>query len=221
MKKIMKKNLSKIMAYFYLPLFFTLAGYAFIYFAAKPLIDTGLSVAGMMVADEVPDFSSDLNSIYTGAVLSDQQTIPLSSIQIPDYGTHYGNIRCERIGLDVPVYMGDDNAILRVGAGQFSGSFLPGFNRTILVGGHNTTFFLPLQYIQPGDRINYSTNYGEYIYEVTEAAVHNYKDTSAYDLSAETEQLILYTCYPFDSLTGSKQDRLFVYAKRLSGPDIE
>ena len=44
-------------------------------------------------------------------------------------------------------------------------------------------------------------------------------DTSAYDLSQNKEQLILFTCYPLDGV-GEKEDRLFVYADKVSGPRV-
>ncbi|MDF2568387.1 MAG: hypothetical protein K0R90_1843, partial [Oscillospiraceae bacterium] len=41
----------------------------------------------------------------------------------------------------------------------------------------------------------------------------------AYDLSQKKEQLILYTCYPFNTL-GLTSKRFFVYADKISGPQI-
>jgi sortase A len=40
-------------------------------------------------------------------------------------------------------------------------------------------------------------------------------------LSYEEEKLIMYTCYPFETLVGTKQDRLFVFADKISGPVVE
>lgn len=150
-----------------------------------------------------------------------EDTVPMSAVVLPDYGACYGKLTCDRIGLDVPVYWGDDNTILKAGAGQYIGSFLPGFNRTILLAAHNTTYFAPLEYIAAGDRITFATNYGRYVYQVTEVSVRHHEDASAYDLSREREQLVLYTCYPFEILSVRKQQRLFVYADRISGPDVK
>ena len=63
------------------------------------------------------------------------------------------------------------------------------------------------------------TNYGTYTYEVTETAVKKATDKTAYDLKATQENLVLYTCYPFDTL-GLTPDRYYVYAKYVSGPKI-
>lgn len=45
-------------------------------------------------------------------------------------------------------------------------------------------------------------------------------DRTAYDLSADYENLIMYTCYPFDAL-GLTTQRYFVYAKLVSGTPID
>ena len=47
--------------------------------------------------------------------------------------------------------------------------------------------------------------------------VKDYQDATAYDFTRTDENLIMYTCYPFDAL-GFTPDRYFVYAKYVSGP---
>ena len=73
--------------------------------------------------------------------------------------------------------------------------------------------------VQPGMEIRVTTYYGEYVYEVTETAVHEATDDTSYDFSRTDENLILYTCYPFDSL-GYTPFRFFVYADYVSGPAL-
>lgn len=208
------------MAYIYMPLIFMLAGYFTIYVAVRPIAEMAMAVGSMVVAQEAPDFSPDTASIFEEKELTERATVPVSEVVIPDYSTHYGQLSCERIGLDAPVFYGDDRGILKVGAGQYNGSFMPGFGRTILLSAHNTTYFAPLQYIEAGDEIVFTTNYGAYLYRVTETKVLHNADKTAYDLTQEKEQLVMYTCYPFEMLVGTKQQRLFVYAEKISGPDI-
>ena len=45
-------------------------------------------------------------------------------------------------------------------------------------------------------------------------------DVTAYDLAADQESLILYTCYPFDEI-GLTSQRFFVYADYTSGVVID
>ena len=63
-------------------------------------------------------------------------------------------------------------------------------------------------------------SYGDLFGKITDTKIGKATDESNYDLAqSEKEQLILYTCYPFE-LIGYKADRLFVYADKISGPTI-
>jgi sortase A len=132
-------------------------------------------------------------------------------------------LTCERIQLEVPVYWGDTTKILSAGVGQYMGSFLPGFDRSILLSAHNTSYFKPIEQIQVGDIVAYGTNYGEFQYiveEVTIMSVGEAEDMLDHLLALHEEKLIMYTCYPFQSLVGSKDKRIFVFANKLTGPRV-
>ena len=92
--------------------------------------------------------------------------------------------------------------------------------RTILLAGHNNTFFNDLQHTEAGATVTITTHYGVYTYEVTGTEILDYQDETAYDFTRTDENLILYTCYPFDAL-GFTPNRFFVYAKYLSGPVLD
>ena len=101
-----------------------------------------------------------------------------------------------------------------------SSAGLPGEGKTILLSGHNNTFFNDLQHVEEGATVTITTHYSVYTYEVTETKILDYQDSSAYDFSREDENLILYTCYPFDAM-GFTPDRFFVYARYVSGPVLD
>lgn len=211
------------MAYFYMPLIFTVVGYGVLWIATAPIINFVSNVGSMVLAQEVPEFNTELGSVFTGndGLPGEQpETVSASNVVLPVFGEEYGHISCERIGLDSPVYFGDNNDILRVGAGQYIGSFLPGYGRTIMLCAHNTTFFKPLQVIQVGDIITFKTSYGVYQYQVSRTDIRDHQDSTAYDLLQEKEELVMYTCYPFETMVGTKTDRLFVYCEKLSGPTV-
>ena len=92
--------------------------------------------------------------------------------------------------------------------------------KTILLAGHNNTFFNDLQHAEAGATVTITTHYGVYIYEVTGTEILDYQDETAYDFTRTDENLILYTCYPFDAL-GFTPNRFFVYAKYVSGPVLD
>jgi sortase A len=151
-------------------------------------------------------------------------TISIENIQFPNHGTHFANLSCARINLDAPIFWGDADDILKVGVGQYTGSFLPGFGRTILLSGHNTTYFNSLKLMEVGDVIEYSTNYGSYVYRVSNLQVLQVKEAKERlddYLSYQDETLIIYTCYPFEILSGTKMERLFVFAEKISGNHVE
>ena len=92
--------------------------------------------------------------------------------------------------------------------------------KTILLAGHNNTFFNDLQHAETGATVTITTHYGVYTYEVTGTEILDYQDETAYDFTRTDENLILYTCYPFDAL-GLTPNRFFVYAKYVSGPVLD
>lgn len=210
------------MAYVYMPLFFTIIGYGIVYVAALPILDTVSSYGSLIMSSDTPNFENDeLKSIFEAPVKKeDRTTIPGSEVTIPNSGTLYAHISSEKSGLDAPLYFGDSDTILKNGVGQYVGSSIPGFGLPILLAAHNTTYFLPLENIKVGDIVIITTSYGIYNYQITATKIVDKNDKSAYDLAQKKEQLIMYTCYPFNML-GALQKRYFVYADKISGPVID
>jgi sortase A len=163
---------------------------------------------------------SELSTPITNVELS----VNIKDIQFPELGEHYAMLSCERIGLEVPVYWGDTQKILSAGVGHFMGSFLPGFERSILLSAHNNSYFKPLETIQVGDIITYDTNYGVFQYLIDEVSIINATEAERMldgMLNYKDEKLIMYTCYPFNPFVSNKEKRLFVYGNKLSGPNVE
>lgn len=204
-----------------LPLAFLLLGLSFLFFTFNPLIK--------LVSDGFSMFSSESlgreeinKDIYSGSVLEGYtETVPSSKIQYPLNGTKYGMINIETNGslFEIPLYFGDSSSILRRGAGHYMGSHFPGEGSTILVSAHNNTYFNCLQHLKFGDKITVKTNYGIYEYAISNTQIKDRNDSSAYNLAANEENLVLYTCYPFNAL-GLTQKRYFVTAKLISGPKV-
>jgi len=210
------------MAYIYMPLFFTIIGYGIVYVAVLPILDVISSYGSLIISSDAPNFDNDqLKSIFEAPVnKEDRTTIPASEVTMPTAGTLYAHISCSKAGLDAPIYFGDSDTILKNGVGQYTGSSIPGFGLPILLAGHNTTYFLPLQNIVVGDIVTITTNYGIYKYQITATKIVNKNLLSSFDLEQKKEQLIMYTCYPFNML-GTLQNRYFVYGDKISGPVID
>ena len=149
-----------------------------------------------------------------------KETVSISSFTYPSYDNQFGELTIEDCQVNAKLFFGDSSMALRNGVGVYYGSSIPGYGKTILVAGHNNTYFNGLKYAKKGQIIKIRTNYGNYRYEITDTQIKDKNDRSAYDLSADHENLILYTCYPFDEL-GLTPNRFFVYAKFVSGPVID
>ncbi|QHQ59966.1 sortase [Anaerocolumna sedimenticola] len=209
------RTTGKIISYIAMPVLFTFLGYLTLFIGGAPVLSLMKAHLYMIIETGSPDYSNEFNSNLSESGLFTEDSSENERIRIPSQGTHYGNLNCDRIGLEAPIYYGDSEEILEKGAGQYRASGLPGEEKPILIGGHDGTYFKPLENIINGDVISIKTNYGKFEYKVTGTKVTDVFDNTAYDLSETKEQLILYTCYPFGQLTGSKEERFFVYCDRI------
>ena len=136
-------------------------------------------------------------------------------VSYPEYGTRYGNIKIESLNINLPLYYGDKLAYLRYGVGQSSGGYFPGEGGSIICMGHNNKNYLyDLPKIKNGAIIEINTTYGDFKYEVFDTKIINMYDVDSIKIQKEEEILMLYTCYPVNSL-GDKKDRFFAYARRV------
>ena len=136
--------------------------------------------------------------------------------EYPEYGTRYGDIKIESLDVNLPLYYGDKLEYLKYGVGQSSSGYFPGEGGSIICMGHNTkTFLYNLPNIKNGSSIQIITNYGEFEYKVYETKVINMYNLEEMPIQNEEEILMLYTCYPVNTL-GQKNDRFVVYAKRIN-----
>ena len=155
-----------------------------------------------------------------GEDLPAEGTIAREGLSLPLSGDQYGELACEKAGLQAPLYYGDSEEVLKKGAGTYAGSYLPGMGGTILAGAHDATFFAPLEKMEKDDVISLTTTYGSYQYRVTKTQAADLMDASAYQISKDGEELVLYTCYPFGVEDEVREQRFYVYAEKISGPEI-
>lgn len=188
-----------------------------------------ISMSTLFFSDGEKSFSTDFKNVFvpvpedeeeSGSDPENQKTVPMSTIHFPYYGEQFGELIIDDCQINDRLFFGDGDVQLNNGVGIYSGSFIPGYGKTILVAGHNNTFFNGLKYAKKGQKVKIRTSYGNYTYEITDVQVKDHTDKTAYDLTATYENLIMYTCYPFDEL-GLTPDRCFVYAKYISGPVLD
>ena len=133
----------------------------------------------------------------------------------PAYGDKYGTIKIDKIGVFLPLYYGDSLDILKKGIGHSSGSYFPGEGGSIISMGHDTAGFLKYLYtIKVGDQILIETNYGKFTYEIYQTKIVRQTQTDAVYVQSEEEILMLYTCYPSNSI-GHATHRFITYSKLI------
>lgn len=169
----------------------------------------GAALSGFLPVTSVPPYSDP-----------QKLTCSLSDFGgMPQEGQALGSLSIDGTGVDCTLFYGDADTQLEQGAGLYTGSHLPGQGSLALIGGHTNSFFRGLEKAQAGGLVRLSLFYGDYVYQITDLRVVQADDSSAYDLNAQEDQLILYTCYPFGALYDTPY-RYFVYAKLLSGPTL-
>lgn len=102
------------------------------------------------------------------------------------------------LSVDQVVLAGDSGNVL---------AFAPGYNLksaslstkgTIVISGHRDTHFRFMKDIAPGQKIQLQSPDGTRVYRVVTGQVVN-ADVTTVDINAGIDQLLLVTCYPFDS----------------------
>ena len=178
--------------------------------AARSGVETALPASVAAVSDAQPTAAPE------------QTPVQPETVNINDFGGYpaagdaLGEITISGTSVDCTIYYGDEDPQLDTGAGIYTGGKIPGEGGTILVAGHTATYFRDFEHAQNGAMITVTTAYGTYTYEITDMRVANANDTSAYDMDAPEENIILYTCYPLGQVSLTDM-RYFIYGKYVSG----
>jgi sortase A len=138
----------------------------------------------------------------------------------PVVGETIGLVRISRIGLDVVVKEGVDDATLKVAAGHIPETALPGAGGAggnIALAAHRDTLFRPLRHVRIGDRVQLETDAGVFDYDVDATAIVEPSDVHVL-APRGVPTLTLVTCWPFD-FRGSAPQRFVVHARQVAaGP---
>ncbi|MDR1643772.1 MAG: class D sortase [Clostridiales bacterium] len=191
---------------------------------AMPLAKPLMSSVELVVMNEPPQFDWVPRDSYAEVAVEElpatNDLIEPAPLDIPAHGERYGQLTITTAGIDAPMFFGDTKRELSQGVGTYLGAGIPGEGRTILVSAHNNMDFHTLGEVKIGDEVLVNTTYGRYVYKIVNTRVTTNVDTTAYDFARKDENLIMYTCYPFDML-GLTPDRYFVYADYVSGPQLD
>lgn len=220
--RIKRKKISG-KSFIILPVIFFIGTYLLLYFTLWQNVSTIVGSLDLFFSKGEKSYSTEYNNIFVPVeetTIDTNEYVSIKNIQYPKYGEQFGQLIIEDCSIDAKLFMGDGNIALRNGVGLYYGSFVPGYGGTILVAGHNNTYFNGLKNAKIGQIVKIKTSYGNYEYKINDIQIKKSKDGSAYDLASTKENLIMYTCYPFDEL-GLTPQRCFVYAEFVSGPIID
>lgn len=155
-----------------------------------------------------------------GEVEEDFETPPEEPEPVPQAqtGDALGRLRSERIGLDVMVAEGVDDATLRRAAGRIPGTARVGELGNVGLAAHRDTFFRPLREIRKGDELDLETLSGSYRYRVDWIEVVEPENVTSLAQTNEAT-LTLVTCFPFHYV-GPAPRRFIVRATRVGAGDL-
>ena len=109
------------------------------------------------------------------------------------------------------VLAGDSGESLAFGPGHSFASAMPEQRGTVMISGHRDTHFRFLQNLEKGERVILKTRNSIHYYTVSKTQV---LDSRNFATDSDADELILVTCYPFNSaITGGTQ-RYLVHARR-------
>ena len=185
-------NFKQVVKYFYVPVLMCIVLVGGTYFLWKQYTPYINSLKDGFIQGLTINTYSEEAKDFDDAPLIKTKTISGDKVSWPKFTEPYGVIKCDKIGLDAPLYMGDSDYVLsgrlkdkvendyndefvskldegfEGAAGTYIGSSIPGDGKTILVGAHDTTFFMPLEKVKKGMVMNVSTSYAKYKYKVKE-----------------------------------------------------
>lgn len=148
--------------------------------------------------------------------------LPISALPKMTWGDRWATLAVDELPdasiNGAKVYVGDSNDILKKGVGKYYGSRFCGEGGKIVLSAHVTQAFRCLEDMQVGYTVRVNTIYGEYVYRVEEIFLFEPTDDHIIRDSTETEQLLLYTCYP--RAVSYRRQRIGVRCSKVSGADF-
>jgi len=126
-------------------------------------------------------------------------------------GQAIGRIRVPRIGVNMILVNGTDDATLKKGPGRDLRTYMPGEGQLIYIAGHRTTYLAPFAHIEKmrvGDAITLEVPYGTFRYRIFRKRIVTADDLAVLH-SHGREVVVLQACHPRFFAT----HRYLVYAR--------
>lgn len=206
-----------------LPIVFCICGYLLLFACLTPIFDPLLSVYRLAFSQANAQTIDEpgAGSIFNGSTGLTAGTLNWDEFEFPKWGDAFGRLTVDGTEIDTDLIYGDSNTLLKRGACMSIYSHIPGCGMGVLVAAHNNTYFHTLQYVQEGALVHLDTTYGSYVYRVYRTDILTNDDAAGYrsELNGDKEVLILYTCYPNDTIASTPY-RFFAFCELVSGPSV-
>lgn len=129
-------------------------------------------------------------------------------------GSKIGTLRLKELNKSMPIVEGTGRSSLKLGAGHYVDSVLPGVKDNSVIAGHRETVFKSLGKLKVGHHVIAKTSAGTFTYKVTGTRIVDDNDRTVIVPTTEAT-LTLITCYPFEAY-GPKPQRYIVSAQLIS-----
>lgn len=193
----------------------------------KETVDTFAEAARLEILEEAREYNEELKT----GVAHDPYTDSSESVDSPQYRRYEGllegvpsgvmaRLRIPSIDVDLPVYHGTSNAVLKMGVGHLYGTALPlggdGLHPVLTAhsGLADAVMFTNLEKLEEGDLFQVET-YGEKVtYQVVDKNVILPTETDVLQADSDRDLMSLVTCTPVTINT----HRLVVTGERVENP---
>ena len=116
-----------------------------------------------------------------------------------------------RLSITRIVLAGDSGEALAFGPGHSFASAMPNENGTVMISGHRDTHFRFLQQLETGERLILKTSSAIHYYTVTKIQT---VDSRSFKLDGSNNELVLVTCFPFNTTSAGGSERFLIHAQR-------
>jgi sortase A len=181
------------------------------------VIAVGLStiaVAGVSIYQ----MNASSGSTYLPELASSFTDNPKAVLPKPKVGDVIGTLSIPKLKKTITIIEGTGSKELKLGAGHYVGSVLPGVSDNSVLAGHRDSVFRNLGDLKLGDLMTVRTSYGTFVYEVHKIRIVKANDRTVI-VPTKDAVLTLSTCYPFRFI-GNAPKRYVVQAGLVIGEPI-
>jgi sortase A len=181
------------------------------------VIAVGLSTVAV-AAVSIYQMNSSSGSSYLPELGSSFTDNPKTVLPKPKVGDVIGTLSIPKIKKTINIIEGTGTKELKLGAGHYVGSVLPGVSDNSVLAGHRDSVFRNLGELKIGDLMTVRTSYGTFVYEVHKIRIVQANDRTVI-VPTQDAILTLSTCYPF-RFVGNAPKRYIVQAGLVIGEPV-